>query len=65
MTNTTGEEDFLDSILPEDCLDGQMCYDLDSNPKVSLAFKGLLDNLMDYNAIKSINRTGQVTILRK
>jgi len=41
------------------------CHDLDSNPKTSPAFKGLLNNLMDYNATKVINRTGQMTLLYK
>ena len=41
------------------------CHDSDSNPKISPAFKGLLNNLVDYNATWDINRTGQVTILHK
>ena len=41
------------------------CHDLESNPQLSPAFIGLLNNLTDYNAKKSINSTGQVTILRK
>ena len=41
------------------------CHDSELNPRLSLAFKGLLDNLMDYNTTKSINSTGQMTILRK
>ena len=39
------------------------CHDSESNPRLSPAFKGLLNNLVDYNTKKSINSTGQVTIL--
>jgi len=46
-------------------LRGGLCHDLDLNPKLSPAFKGLLDNLRDYNMTWAINRTGQVTILHK
>ena len=46
-------------------LRGGSCHDSDSNPQLSSAFIGLLNNLTDYNATKAINRTGQVTILRK
>jgi len=42
-----------------------VCHDSESNPKFSPAFIGLLNNLMDYNASRAINRTGQVTILHK
>ena len=41
------------------------CYDSESNPRLLLVFKGLLNNLRDYNASQSINSTGQVTILCK
>jgi len=41
------------------------CHDSDSNPKLSSAFIGLLDNLRDYNTPKSIYSPGQVTILHK
>ena len=41
------------------------CHDSESNSQLSLAFIGLLNNLTDYNAKKSIYRTGQVTLLCK
>ena len=41
------------------------CHDLELNPQLSPAFIGLLNNLRDYNNTKSIDRTGQVTILHK
>jgi len=41
------------------------CHDSESNPQLSPAFIGLLNNLTDYNTTKSINRTGQVTLLCK
>jgi len=41
------------------------CYGSDLNPKLSPTFKGLLDNLTDYNITWTINSTGQVTILHK
>ena len=39
------------------------CHDSESNSQLSPAFIGLLNNLRDYNTPKSINSTGQVTIL--
>jgi len=41
------------------------CHNSESNPRLLLAFKGLLNNLRDYNTSRSINSTGQVTILCK
>jgi len=38
-------------------LRGGSCHDSDLNPKLSPAFIGLLNNLTDYNAAKSINST--------
>jgi len=43
----------------------RLFHDSKSNPRLLPAFKGLLNNLIDYNTIKSINSTGQVTILHK
>jgi len=45
-------------------LRGRSCHNSESNPRLSPVFKDLLNNLMDYNATKSINSIGQVTILR-
>jgi len=42
-----------------------MCYSLDLNSNLSLAFKELFNNLADYNTTWDINRTNQVTILCK
>jgi len=44
---------------------GLGCHDSESNPQISPAFIDLLNNLTDYNAKKSIYRTGQVTLLHK
>jgi len=52
-------------ILDRELDMGNKCYDSKSNPRLLLAFKGLLNNLRDYNASQSINSTGQVTILCK
>ena len=41
------------------------CHDSEPIPQFSPAFIRLLNNLMDYNTSRAINRTGQVTILRK
>ena len=41
------------------------CHNSEPNPRFSLVFKGLLNNLVDYNARKSIYSTGQVTLLHK
>jgi len=41
------------------------CHNSELNSKLSPAFKDLLNNLMDYNMTKAINRMGQVTILCK
>jgi len=46
-------------------LRGGLCHDSDSNPKLSPAFIGLLNNLRDYNIPKSIYSPGQVTLLYK
>ena len=46
-------------------LRGGLCHDSELNPKLSPAFIGLLNNLIDYDNKKSIYRTGQVTLLRK
>jgi len=54
----------MEKFLRTRNLKGRLCYDSKSNPKLSPAFIGLLNNLRDYNAPKSINSTGQVTILR-
>ena len=57
--------DPMETFLRTSNLEGGSCHDLDLNPKLSPAFKGLLDNLRDYNTTQAINRTGQVTILCK
>ena len=41
------------------------CHDSEPNPQLSPAFIGLLNNLRDYNAPKSIYSPGQVTLLCK
>jgi len=41
------------------------CHDSESNPQFSPAFIGLLNNLRDYNAPKSIYSLGQVITLHK
>jgi len=41
------------------------CHDSELNPQLSPAFIGLLNNLRDYNAPKSIYSPGQVTLLCK
>jgi len=42
-----------------------LCHDSKSNLRLSPAFKGLLNNLRNYNTSQSISSTGQVTILCK
>ena len=49
--------------LGQGILRGGSCHDSEPNLKLSLAFIRLLNNLRDYNTLKSINSTGQVTIL--
>jgi len=51
--------------LGQGILRGESYHNSESNPRLSPAFKGLLNNLIDYNASKSINSIGQVTILHK
>ena len=46
-------------------LRGGSCYNSKLNPKLSPTFKGLLNNLVDYNANQTIDSTGQVTLLHK
>ena len=57
--------DLMEIFLGMRNLKRRLCHDSESSPKLSPAFKGLLDNLRDYNVTQSINRTGQVTILCK
>jgi len=42
-----------------------MCHGSELNPQLSPTFIGLLNNLRDYNAPRSIYSIGQVTILHK
>jgi len=46
-------------------LKGGSYHNSEPNPRLLPAFKGLPNNLIDYNTTKSINSTGQVTILCK